>query len=176
MKTLGIFLAVWTSFIFLQLVENCVCLLRNLSYQVHREAPGSERYAESAPLNQGPAPANKGGCFGSRKGKGECQTVIAAESCTVSRRYAVEWLVAAGGFELVGGGSTCRCFSHSTTVSLFFLSSLLPLTFPHLSSRPPSLPPFSLLCLDEWFSKGKSSLPGVWNHDHSVIAHFTNTE
>uniref|UniRef100_A0A671UXT9 Catenin delta 1 n=1 Tax=Sparus aurata TaxID=8175 RepID=A0A671UXT9_SPAAU len=54
-----------------KLVENCVCLLRNLSYQVHREAPGSERYAESAPLNQGPAPANKGGCFGSRKGKDE---------------------------------------------------------------------------------------------------------
>ncbi|KAM8733497.1 catenin delta-1-like isoform 1-T2 [Acanthopagrus schlegelii] len=54
-----------------KLVENCVCLLRNLSYQVHREAPGSERYAESAPINQGPAPTNKGGCFGSRKGKDE---------------------------------------------------------------------------------------------------------
>lgn len=25
----------------------------------------------------------------------------------------------------------------------------------HLSSHPRSLPPFSLLCLDEWFSKGK---------------------
>ncbi|KAG7230353.1 hypothetical protein INR49_024457 [Caranx melampygus] len=54
-----------------KLVENCVCLLRNLSYQVHREVPGCERYAETAPLNQAPAPANKGGCFGSRKGKGK---------------------------------------------------------------------------------------------------------
>ncbi|XP_068596092.1 catenin delta-1-like [Brachionichthys hirsutus] len=54
-----------------KLVENCVCLLRNLSYQVHREVPGSERYVESVPLNQGPASSNKGGCFGSRKGKDE---------------------------------------------------------------------------------------------------------
>uniref|UniRef100_A0A3P8PS97 Catenin delta 1 n=1 Tax=Astatotilapia calliptera TaxID=8154 RepID=A0A3P8PS97_ASTCA len=54
-----------------KLVENCVCLLRNLSYQVHREIPGSEQYAEAIPVNQGPAPASKGGCFGSRKGKGK---------------------------------------------------------------------------------------------------------
>uniref|UniRef100_A0A673AJ59 Catenin delta 1 n=1 Tax=Sphaeramia orbicularis TaxID=375764 RepID=A0A673AJ59_9TELE len=54
-----------------KLVENCVCLLRNLSYQVHREIPGCERYADTTPLNHGPATANKGGCFGSRKGKDE---------------------------------------------------------------------------------------------------------
>ncbi|CAI5652268.1 unnamed protein product [Oreochromis niloticus] len=54
-----------------KLVENCVCLLRNLSYQVHREIPGCEQYAEAIPVNQGPAPASKGGCFGSRKGKDE---------------------------------------------------------------------------------------------------------
>eukprot|EP00063_Salmo_salar_P080151 XP_014054986.1 PREDICTED: catenin delta-1-like isoform X1 [Salmo salar] len=55
-----------------KLVENSVCLLRNLSYQVHREVPGCERYQEAAPLNQGPAPgSNKAGCFGSRKGKDE---------------------------------------------------------------------------------------------------------
>uniref|UniRef100_A0A3Q3KPR8 Catenin delta 1 n=1 Tax=Mastacembelus armatus TaxID=205130 RepID=A0A3Q3KPR8_9TELE len=54
-----------------KLVENCVCLLRNLSYQVHREVPGCERFAETTQLNQGPATANKGGCFGSRKGKGK---------------------------------------------------------------------------------------------------------
>uniref|UniRef100_A0A3Q3QUR3 Catenin delta 1 n=1 Tax=Monopterus albus TaxID=43700 RepID=A0A3Q3QUR3_MONAL len=52
-----------------KLVENCVCLLRNLSYQVHREVPGCERFAETTSHNQGPAPTNKGGCFGSRKGK-----------------------------------------------------------------------------------------------------------
>lgn len=47
-----------------------MCLLRNLSYQVHREIPNAERYQE-APL----APANNAGphaasCFGAKKGKG----------------------------------------------------------------------------------------------------------
>ncbi|KFO56892.1 Catenin delta-1, partial [Corvus brachyrhynchos] len=54
-----------------KLVENCVCLLRNLSYQVHREIPHAERYQET-PL----APANNAGphaasCFGAKKGKDE---------------------------------------------------------------------------------------------------------
>uniref|UniRef100_A0A4W6EJI5 Catenin delta 1 n=1 Tax=Lates calcarifer TaxID=8187 RepID=A0A4W6EJI5_LATCA len=54
-----------------KLIENSVCLLRNLSYHVHREIPGCERYQEAAPINQGPAPSSqKGGCFSSRKGKG----------------------------------------------------------------------------------------------------------
>ncbi|NWQ70587.1 CTND1 protein, partial [Neopipo cinnamomea] len=53
-----------------KLVENCVCLLRNLSYQVHREIPHAERYQET-PL----VPANNAGphaasCFGAKKGKG----------------------------------------------------------------------------------------------------------
>uniref|UniRef100_A0AAV2MLL6 Catenin delta-1 n=1 Tax=Knipowitschia caucasica TaxID=637954 RepID=A0AAV2MLL6_KNICA len=55
-----------------KLVENCVCLLRNLSYQVHREIPGCERYFDNTPLSQGGAHGpNKGGCFGSRKSKGK---------------------------------------------------------------------------------------------------------
>ncbi|KAG5849632.1 hypothetical protein ANANG_G00112990 [Anguilla anguilla] len=56
-----------------KLTENSVCLLRNLSYQVHREIPGFERYQEAAPINQGPAPSSsqKTGCFSSRKGKDE---------------------------------------------------------------------------------------------------------
>ena len=54
-----------------QLIENCVCLLRNLSYHVHHEIPGSERFQEAVPINQGPPPSGqKGGCFSSRKGKG----------------------------------------------------------------------------------------------------------
>lgn len=57
----------------LQLIENCVCLLRNLSYQVHREIPGFERYQEAITVNQGPASSGqKGGCFSSRKSKGLC--------------------------------------------------------------------------------------------------------
>ncbi|XP_029707306.1 catenin delta-1 isoform X3 [Takifugu rubripes] len=55
-----------------KLIENCMCLLRNLSYHVHHEIPGSERYQEAVPINQGPAPSSqKGGCFSSRKGKDE---------------------------------------------------------------------------------------------------------
>ncbi|XP_036618267.1 catenin delta-1 isoform X6 [Trichosurus vulpecula] len=54
-----------------KLVENCVCLLRNLSYQVHREIPQAERYQEAPPNianNTGPHAAS---CFGSKKGKGK---------------------------------------------------------------------------------------------------------
>lgn len=54
-----------------KLVENCVCLLRNLSYQVHREIPQAERYQEAPPNvanNTGPHAAS---CFGAKKGKGE---------------------------------------------------------------------------------------------------------
>ncbi|XP_023648953.2 catenin delta-1 isoform X3 [Paramormyrops kingsleyae] len=56
-----------------KLIENSVCLLRNLSYQVHREVPGCERYLDSTPQNQANAPgsAHKASCFGSRKGKDE---------------------------------------------------------------------------------------------------------
>ncbi|XP_051982684.1 catenin delta-1-like isoform X1 [Xyrauchen texanus] len=55
-----------------KLIENSVCLLRNLSYQVHREIPGCERYQETMPINQGPTPSSqKGGRFSSRKGKDE---------------------------------------------------------------------------------------------------------
>ncbi|NWY07658.1 CTND1 protein, partial [Nothoprocta ornata] len=59
-----------------KLVENCVCLLRNLSYQVHREIPHAERYQETplAPANSsGPPPAS---CFGAKKGKGSCLTPL----------------------------------------------------------------------------------------------------
>ncbi|XP_032702421.1 LOW QUALITY PROTEIN: catenin delta-1 [Lontra canadensis] len=54
-----------------KLVENCVCLLRNLSYQVHREIPQAERYQEAPPTvanNTGPHAAS---CFGAKKGKDE---------------------------------------------------------------------------------------------------------
>lgn len=141
----------------LQLVENCVCLLRNLSYHVHREVPGSERYAEAAPLNQGPATANKGGCFGSRKGKGQCQTAI-----TVSLIFAVERWVAAGAFWAYWWRKHLSLFFTLYYLLLFFL---LPLTFPPIFL--PALLPFllfSLLCLDEWFSKGKILLLAFsWN-------------
>lgn len=93
-------------FIF-QLIENCVCLLRNLSYHVHHEIPGSERYQEAVPINQGPAPSSqKGGCFSSRKGKGLClrdeymcsQSAVTLYTCAhtttynACRKYSSPWM------------------------------------------------------------------------------------
>ncbi|XP_041029896.1 catenin delta-1 isoform X1 [Carcharodon carcharias] len=55
-----------------KLVENCVCLLRNLSFQVHREIPDAARFQEAAAGAGGPAGASqpKASCFGGKKGKG----------------------------------------------------------------------------------------------------------
>ncbi|XP_017287943.1 catenin delta-1 isoform X3 [Kryptolebias marmoratus] len=55
-----------------KLTENCVCLLRNLSYHLYCEIPEYERYKENTPIVQGPASSGqKGGCFSSRKSKDE---------------------------------------------------------------------------------------------------------
>ena len=59
-----------------QSVENCVCIMRNLSYHVHKEVPGADRYQEAEP---GPLGSTAGsqhrrrddaGCFGGKKAKG----------------------------------------------------------------------------------------------------------
>lgn len=55
-----------------QLVENCVCLLRNLSYQVHREIPHAERYQETPLVPANNAAPHNASCFGAKKGKGLC--------------------------------------------------------------------------------------------------------
>ncbi|XP_041095282.1 catenin delta-1-like isoform X2 [Polyodon spathula] len=60
-----------------KLVENCVCLLRNLSYQVHKEVPGHERYQENNALLGQSSNTNgtqRASCFGSKKGKGKSNT------------------------------------------------------------------------------------------------------
>ncbi|XP_055080476.1 ARVCF delta catenin family member b isoform X3 [Periophthalmus magnuspinnatus] len=57
-------------------VENCVCIMRNLSYHVHKEVPGAEKYQDpnglQAPGSAGPQRKKKddGGCFGGKKAKG----------------------------------------------------------------------------------------------------------
>ncbi|XP_039627430.1 ARVCF delta catenin family member b isoform X5 [Polypterus senegalus] len=57
-------------------VENCVCIMRNLSYHVHKEVPGAERFQEtSANQNSGTGGTQKkkkddAGCFGGKKAKG----------------------------------------------------------------------------------------------------------
>ncbi|CAJ1068401.1 ARVCF delta catenin family member b isoform X1 [Xyrichtys novacula] len=57
-------------------VENCVCIMRNLSYHVHKEVPGAEKFQDpsslQAPGSAGPQRKKKddAGCFGGKKAKG----------------------------------------------------------------------------------------------------------
>lgn len=57
-------------------VENCVCIMRNLSYHVHKEVPGADKYQDpsglQAPGSAGPQRKKKddAGCFGGKKAKG----------------------------------------------------------------------------------------------------------
>ncbi|CAB1352903.1 unnamed protein product, partial [Coregonus sp. 'balchen'] len=48
-------------------VENCVCILRNLSYHVHKEVPGAERFQEPV-ANQVP----RSGSGGKKKNEADC--------------------------------------------------------------------------------------------------------
>ncbi|KGL95818.1 Armadillo repeat protein deleted in velo-cardio-facial syndrome, partial [Charadrius vociferus] len=58
-------------------VENCVCIMRNLSYHVHKEVPGADKYQEldaSQTTSTGGAQKKKkddAGCFGGKKAKEE---------------------------------------------------------------------------------------------------------
>ncbi|XP_060893287.1 ARVCF delta catenin family member b isoform X3 [Labrus mixtus] len=58
-------------------VENCVCIMRNLSYHVHKEVPGAEKFLDpsslQAPGSAGPQRKKKddAGCFGGKKAKEE---------------------------------------------------------------------------------------------------------
>ncbi|KAK7164438.1 hypothetical protein R3I94_002980 [Phoxinus phoxinus] len=58
-------------------VENCVCIMRNLSYHVHKEIPGAEKFQDPSAL-QDPGSAgtqrkkkDDAGCFGGKKAKEE---------------------------------------------------------------------------------------------------------
>ncbi|XP_061684777.1 catenin delta-1 isoform X2 [Syngnathoides biaculeatus] len=90
-----------------KLIENSVCLLRNLSYHVHREIPGCERYQEAAPVNQGPAPSTqKGGCFSSRKSKGKKDEDAAADIIDIPKRT-----TPAKGYELLFQPEVVRIYT-----------------------------------------------------------------
>ncbi|XP_060641836.1 splicing regulator ARVCF isoform X4 [Anolis sagrei] len=58
-------------------VENCVCIMRNLSYHVHKEVPGADKYQElDASYLGGLGGTHKkkkddAGCFGGKKAKGK---------------------------------------------------------------------------------------------------------
>lgn len=49
-----------------------MCLLRNLSYQVHREIPHAERYQETPLVPTNNTAPHNASCFGAKKGKGLC--------------------------------------------------------------------------------------------------------
>uniref|UniRef100_A0AAR2J5T6 Catenin (cadherin-associated protein), delta 1 n=1 Tax=Pygocentrus nattereri TaxID=42514 RepID=A0AAR2J5T6_PYGNA len=90
-----------------KLIENSVCLLRNLSYQVHREVPGCERYQETTPVNQGPTPANqKTGCFSSRKGKGRKDDDGTSDTIDIPKRT-----TPAKGYELLFQPEVVRVYT-----------------------------------------------------------------
>ncbi|XP_041436251.1 armadillo repeat protein deleted in velo-cardio-facial syndrome isoform X5 [Xenopus laevis] len=54
-------------------VENCVCIMRNLSYHVHKEVPGADRFQENELNQQGGIGGQQkkkkddAGCFGGKK-------------------------------------------------------------------------------------------------------------
>ncbi|XP_055009664.1 splicing regulator ARVCF [Boleophthalmus pectinirostris] len=54
-------------------VENCVCILRNLSYHVHKEIPGAERFQEPHMMRSAGHPRKKSehDCFGGKRPKEE---------------------------------------------------------------------------------------------------------
>uniref|UniRef100_A0A8C6T081 Catenin (cadherin-associated protein), delta 1 n=1 Tax=Neogobius melanostomus TaxID=47308 RepID=A0A8C6T081_9GOBI len=90
-----------------KLIENSVCLLRNLSYHVHREIPGSERYQEAIPLTQGGASSGqKGGCFSSRKGKGKKDDELAEDTVDLPKRT-----TPAKGYELLYQPEVVRIYT-----------------------------------------------------------------
>uniref|UniRef100_A0A671KCF8 Catenin delta-1-like n=1 Tax=Sinocyclocheilus anshuiensis TaxID=1608454 RepID=A0A671KCF8_9TELE len=89
-----------------KLIENSVCLLRNLSYQVHREIPGCQRYQEMTPVNQGPVPSQKGGCFSSRKGKGKKEDDGTSDTIDIPKRS-----TPAKGYELLFQPEVVRVYT-----------------------------------------------------------------
>lgn len=63
-----------------QSVENCVCILRNLSYHVHKEVPGAERFQEPHQLRSAGHQKKKvePDCPGGKRTKGWLPRLIQA--------------------------------------------------------------------------------------------------
>ncbi|XP_008405914.1 catenin delta-1 isoform X2 [Poecilia reticulata] len=90
-----------------KLTENCVCLLRNLSYHVHKEIPNYEAYDESKQANSNPAPSSqRAGCFSSRKGKGRKDEEAPQERISIPPRTAP-----AKGYELLFQPEVVRLYT-----------------------------------------------------------------
>ncbi|KAK1328530.1 hypothetical protein QTO34_012103 [Cnephaeus nilssonii] len=104
-------------------VENCVCIMRNLSYHVHKEVPGADRYQEAEP---GPLGSTVGsqhrrrddaGCFGGKKTKGRKDGEMDRNFDTLDLPKRTE---AAKGFELLYQPEVVRLYLSLLTESRNF--------------------------------------------------------
>ncbi|EPY90143.1 Armadillo repeat protein deleted in velo-cardio-facial syndrome isoform 2-like protein [Camelus ferus] len=104
-------------------VENCVCIVRNLSYHVHKEVPGADRYQEAEPGPPGSAMGSQrrrrddAGCFGGKKAKGKKDGEMDRNFDTLDLPKRTE---AARGFELLYQPEVVRLYLSLLTESRNF--------------------------------------------------------
>ncbi|XP_074868729.1 splicing regulator ARVCF isoform X6 [Carettochelys insculpta] len=104
-------------------VENCVCIMRNLSYHVHKEVPGAEKYQEleaNQPTSTGGSQKKKkddAGCFGGKKAKGKKNGDLDRNFDTLDLPKRSE---AAKGFELLYQPGVVRLYLSILTESQNF--------------------------------------------------------
>ncbi|XP_069352927.1 splicing regulator ARVCF isoform X2 [Eulemur rufifrons] len=104
-------------------VENCVCIMRNLSYHVHKEVPGADRYqeAEPGPLGNAAGPQRRrrddASCFGGKKAKGKKDGELDQNFDTLDLPKRTE---AAKGFELLYQPEVVRLYLSLLTESRNF--------------------------------------------------------
>ncbi|KAK2495313.1 hypothetical protein MC885_003775, partial [Smutsia gigantea] len=104
-------------------VENCVCIMRNLSYHVHKEVPGADRYQDAEPGPPGSAVGSQrrrrddAGCFGGKKAKGKKDSEMDRNFDTLDLPKQAE---AAKGFELLYQPEVVRLYLSLLTESRNF--------------------------------------------------------
>uniref|UniRef100_A0A8D2PHC8 ARVCF delta catenin family member n=1 Tax=Zosterops lateralis melanops TaxID=1220523 RepID=A0A8D2PHC8_ZOSLA len=104
-------------------VENCVCIMRNLSYHVHKEVPGADKYQElDAGQTAGTGGSQKkkrddAGCFGGKKAKGKKNGDLDRNFDTLDLPKRSE---AAKGFELLYQPDVVRLYLSILTESQNF--------------------------------------------------------
>nr|AAK64215.1 ARVCF isoform A2 [Mus musculus] len=103
-------------------VENCVCIMRNLSYHVHKEVPGADRYQEAEPGIPGSTTSQRrrkddASCFGGKKAKGKKDAEMDRNFDTLDLPKRTE---AAKGFELLYQPEVVRLYLSLLTESRNF--------------------------------------------------------
>ncbi|XP_069817173.1 splicing regulator ARVCF isoform X1 [Dendropsophus ebraccatus] len=101
-------------------VENCVCIMRNLSYHVHKEVPGADRFHDlDGTLQSGIGGQQKkkkddAGCFGGKKAKGKKNGDMDKNFDTLDLPKRIE---SAKGFELLYQPEVVRLYLSILTES-----------------------------------------------------------